>query len=745
MSKLGRRRYWAFMGLKNRPHYLFCIMTFIFFAQPSLAQIPGFPLPGGGGGGGGLPGGLDPTALMDSINQLNSTMTVMSGDFQIFNQNTANLNGTMQNTNSLFDVFNGNHATTNGELQNINQNIAQTNLVGQDAVNSFNNQMNGVNGQLNTANQNLTNFTNVFDSQATTANQNIANFNNIFNTQATEANQNMANFNNIFNQQATTANQNVANFTNMLDGQLTNVNQNMANATQEIANANKMIDGHLTEYKKIISTNLDRFNDTLEKMTDPKHVAKIAAAGAIGAVIGSQVAKMAVQGVTKGLGFLVKLIDGDLKKAQMAAGLKVFRGAKEQLLAAEKIIKATEGALDSIIRIQTELDKEDFKKSYPKAGHELRHAELGSLIEQKSQRLEALNILGSEYLMPHHSPHQSPNKMLFDQISALTGEVDALKQERIRLTDLDKTLFMIMLIKIESKTQTQAELREGRKRAPTNEAKVEIDEQVAMLEYDLIDLQKIKTSLAEHAIDSMCKNLDGTFLVDIGAAVSLQQEATKLLLNRRNINAFKHFKIQKLKELEKSLLQNRYRFHREERIMDRDTMNGAAHVFQKQYMDLKQEALERCVYIFWRDKPVRRRLGLEGIRSACLTRFFSITRNQPQAFETIFGRVSEASVQEYSRLMVDEYMKKSGDQVALDVRESYQDVGAALHRFKKVSEVLDDGQTINVPAHLFELAQMMDFLTNLKTRDFKSTNVIAPMMQKISKVKDICARRMAVN
>lgn len=101
------------------------------------------------------------------------------------------------------------------------------------------------------------------------------------------------------------------------------VDANVEDALRQADETTQMVDKNWTETNK----QFERANDIAAKLADPKHAFLLAGATAAGAVIGSTVATLAVQGVVKGLDWLIeKITDAKGKEERW----QLFREAREK-------------------------------------------------------------------------------------------------------------------------------------------------------------------------------------------------------------------------------------------------------------------------------------------------------------------------------------------------------------------------------------------------------------------------------
>ena len=261
--------------------------------------------PGGGNSGGGFGfGGMD-------FSQLTGSLSDTANQMDILNQNITTqmggLNSTLGNTNTQLGNMNTNWSNTNGQLGDLNNNWSNTN--------------------------------NILDQQLGDANANWADTN----QQLGDMNTNWANTNG----QLGDMNTNWANTNNILDQR----SKEFMEMTEKESTAwREMMQTESKAWREMTDRNANRAMDLGEKLADPKHLFKMAAASAAGAVLGATAVNMAIGGAKAIIGFLVKWARGDFKKMKEEQILKEFNQAKKAWLENTKKMRGLEATIDQTLR-----------------------------------------------------------------------------------------------------------------------------------------------------------------------------------------------------------------------------------------------------------------------------------------------------------------------------------------------------------------------------------------------------------
>ncbi len=120
------------------------------------------------------------------------------------------------------------------------------------------------------------------------------------------------------------------------------IDQNVDDALDQADRTTQMVDKNWSETNK----QFEEANRIAAKMTDPKHAFLLAGATAAGAVIGSTVATLAVQGVVKGLDWLIEQITDAKGKEER---WRLFREAREKWEETMKNARELETSIDQFL------------------------------------------------------------------------------------------------------------------------------------------------------------------------------------------------------------------------------------------------------------------------------------------------------------------------------------------------------------------------------------------------------------
>ncbi|MES2528701.1 MAG: hypothetical protein V4598_16575 [Bdellovibrionota bacterium] len=143
----------------------------------------------------------------------------------------------------------------------------------------------------------------------------------------------------------TQANQNWANSNQQAD----QLNQNLANANQNIVSAQASAQIESDQWQQIVEERSDRALRIGEQMSDPKHVARLSASAAAGAVIGASVANLAVAGIKSAVTFLARWVSGDLARAKDEELVREFNQAMQVYDQSSKLSEELEKRIDNIL------------------------------------------------------------------------------------------------------------------------------------------------------------------------------------------------------------------------------------------------------------------------------------------------------------------------------------------------------------------------------------------------------------
>lgn len=120
------------------------------------------------------------------------------------------------------------------------------------------------------------------------------------------------------------------------------IDQNVDDALAQADRSTQMVDKNWSETNK----QFEEANRIAAKMSDPKHAFLLAGATAAGAVIGSTVATLAVQGVVKGLDWLIEQITDAKGKEER---WRLFREAREKWEETMKNARELETSIDQFL------------------------------------------------------------------------------------------------------------------------------------------------------------------------------------------------------------------------------------------------------------------------------------------------------------------------------------------------------------------------------------------------------------
>jgi hypothetical protein len=254
-----------------------------------------------------LPGGFDISTILDSLSPTDLT--------------SGSLSGGVLTTNSTIGITGS--VDTNVNVTGLDAPV--TNL-GNIAANSIT----GIDGVANTR---LTQADNI---AATRLNQ----ADNIANNRLTQADQ-------IAQSRLTQADEiatrQLSEAERIANESMDRIDANVDRSLEQADKTTQMVDKNWGESNR----QMERANNLASKLSDPKHALLLAGATAAGAVIGSAVANLAIEGVVSGLGWLIEQIT-DAKGKQER--WKLFRDAREKWEETAKHARELEGAIDQFLQ-----------------------------------------------------------------------------------------------------------------------------------------------------------------------------------------------------------------------------------------------------------------------------------------------------------------------------------------------------------------------------------------------------------
>lgn len=124
---------------------------------------------------------------------------------------------------------------------------------------------------------------------------------------------------------------------------LTDAISKMSASFESIKQLNGTIDSMKTTFEKSasqISSSMADLQNTLKQFSDPKQVATVSAAAAVGATIGSQATLVAIKLVSHGLTGLIQLISGKHKELKHQRLLALYQHAKEAFSKSDELFNA---------------------------------------------------------------------------------------------------------------------------------------------------------------------------------------------------------------------------------------------------------------------------------------------------------------------------------------------------------------------------------------------------------------------
>lgn len=257
-----------------------------------------------------------------------------AGDLD-FSQITSGLNNTnlqLSALNANVGVFNNNYAETNRQLDNLNTTANR----GIDVLDTRAGELNG------TVNRGI----DTFDARArdlnATANRGIDTFDARVSDLNTTANRGI----DVFSDKADQLNTTIQNTAQNVDENWRATNDQLASIETSM---NTQADKALQEsqaWRAMAKEQTDRSISIAEKMSDPKHLFKLATYSAAGAVIGSSIAGLAVSGIQKAVGFLWKWATGELHTMKQEDLLKEFSEAMKVYNESSALAKSLEQSID---------------------------------------------------------------------------------------------------------------------------------------------------------------------------------------------------------------------------------------------------------------------------------------------------------------------------------------------------------------------------------------------------------------
>lgn len=182
----------------------------------------------------------------------------------------------------------------------------------------------------------------------TTANQNW----DTTNTQIQDANNQIRDFNQNHqetNAQIEAANENIKELNQNVKDLTSKADEKAQKALEESQAWREMTEKESAEWNAMVKEQTDRGLAVAEKMSDPKHLFKIATYSAVGAVIGTTVANLAINGVKSAVGFLFNWATGKLHEMKQEDLLREFKGAMSVYQESSDIAKKLEASIDNVL------------------------------------------------------------------------------------------------------------------------------------------------------------------------------------------------------------------------------------------------------------------------------------------------------------------------------------------------------------------------------------------------------------
>lgn len=301
----------------------------------------------------------------------------------------------------------------------------------------------------------------------------------------------------------------------------TRTNENIEKVNESVHQNVDKIDqraGEIRDEINNLNTTIEETNQIAERgvvaaeqAMDPKHMSKVAAYTAAGAVMGSTVANLAVAGVKSAIGFLAKWISGDLKRMKQEEIMREFAQAMEFYSKGSDMASKLEAQIDQILASMAlyqnfKLDNSDvienIQRSVVETGFLVKDAYenrcVDDVIKYEKDLLEFQSL--SKILSTSANPLTRACADLRDMFTKLAKIEGDLQNARPNLLKAEPTVIAVLARKQNEANKTYAKLQEGKGVEKT--AKNKEKQLKKLLKKNEKDTQKLMADVFQDCVDS---------------------------------------------------------------------------------------------------------------------------------------------------------------------------------------------------------------------------------------------------